>query len=567
MRVLLIHPVDAFDALDAIALVRVLVDSGHTVLSVIPSAAAEIARAIDPGLGMVEVAPNGAGDHWADVAGRVASFAPEAYAVHGEQAMLRATGVRGSLKGVREIAPRNKGAGAEPVANWCERVASELTPGGGREALVGARGAWSGAVVDLLRARAGEAGRARNDAASELREACADATGRIAAGLARAAEMGDAGRLIQTLRDALLHQARDGADLQTQLEARAATIQERDDMIAALRSQIDGLGLQLDRLHRVGAELQEAHRITAELRARLEKAQAVGDTVDLQERLSRAESKVQAQTARTAEVGAELERTHRIAGELKAQLESRNADVAALRGQNESLREQTREMGTLGAELRRMHDVANELKAQQEVRALLLAETEREARQNRTELESVRQALRESDARAMVGVAEAARAQQATEELVQTRVELTQAQARVETMRADLLRVRAERDLLDDVVAARDAEISEARTLLSAERRRREALSADRDRLRQMLAAAAAESALLRSRLGELLASRWRKIGQRLGLAMVMPWEREGRATESPRAGGSGPATTDRVASAPEGKGAPAPRHEPAQRA
>lgn len=33
----------------------------------------------------------------------------------------------------------------------------------------------------------------------------------------------------------------------------------------------------------------------------------------------------------------------------------------------------------------------------------------------------------------------------------------------------------------------------------------------------------------LRKRVGELMASRWRKLGQRIGVAMVMPWEREGR--------------------------------------
>ncbi|MEO1583520.1 MAG: hypothetical protein AAFR96_02975 [Planctomycetota bacterium] len=34
-----------------------------------------------------------------------------------------------------------------------------------------------------------------------------------------------------------------------------------------------------------------------------------------------------------------------------------------------------------------------------------------------------------------------------------------------------------------------------------------------------------AEIRLLRSRVGQLRASRWRRLGQRLGLAMTLPWE------------------------------------------
>jgi len=41
-----------------------------------------------------------------------------------------------------------------------------------------------------------------------------------------------------------------------------------------------------------------------------------------------------------------------------------------------------------------------------------------------------------------------------------------------------------------------------------------------------------AEIRLLRSRLAQLRASRWRKLGQRLGLAMTLDWERR---DEGPR--------------------------------
>jgi hypothetical protein len=36
-----------------------------------------------------------------------------------------------------------------------------------------------------------------------------------------------------------------------------------------------------------------------------------------------------------------------------------------------------------------------------------------------------------------------------------------------------------------------------------------------------------AEVVVLRTRLNELLASRWRRYGQKLHLCMTMPWERE----------------------------------------
>ncbi|MEO1715974.1 MAG: hypothetical protein AAFR76_02580 [Planctomycetota bacterium] len=38
-----------------------------------------------------------------------------------------------------------------------------------------------------------------------------------------------------------------------------------------------------------------------------------------------------------------------------------------------------------------------------------------------------------------------------------------------------------------------------------------------------------AEIRLLRHRLDQLRASRWRRLGQRLGLAMTLPWERPER--------------------------------------
>lgn len=519
MRVLLIHPDEVYEALDAVPLAAALRDAGHDVLCVMPAGSAEIVKAIDPRMRAVEV-----GD--AAVA-EVASFAPEAHADIGATTSGSVRTITSLLKKSRDLLAQT----TAPKSEWtvraaCERIAVLLLPAGANESLAGARAAWSAALVDWLRSAASRAQAGQADAAAGMRDAWLDAADRIASGLARSREMEGAGRLIQTLSDAILHQAHDTADLQTQLEARAATIQERDDLISLLRTEISGLGLQLDRLHRIGSELQEAHRVSAELRARLEAAESAESNRDLKARAESAEATARASAARTAEIGAELERTHRVAGELKSQLESRNADVASLRAQADMLREQCREFAAVGAELRRMHEIANELKIQLEGRSTRLGESERVAENLRAELESVRYTLREADRRAVSAAAEAARATQAAEELVRTRVELVQALARVETIRAEVQRVRVERDTLDDLVSARDAELADARTLLNAERHRKEAAVADRDRFAAALHATAEENRTLRTRLGELLASRWRKLGQRLGLAMVMPWEK-----------------------------------------
>lgn len=526
MRVLLLHPDDTFQALDVVPLARLLRDAGHDVLSIAPAAASEIALPIDPALAFVSR------DQGAAL--RVGAFAPEAHAAPGSTvpASLRAV-----LKASRDLlasSPDTGTADAESVRAACDRVASVLLPAGAEEALAGARQAWNAALTSALRAAAAAAREQPAASADVLRDACLSAADQIAQGLGRSREMEGVARLVQTLREALLHQAQDAADLQTQLEARAATIQERDELVASLRAELSAVGLQLDRMHRLGAELQEAHRVAATLRDRLAAAEAERQVPELQAKLRDAEQSVADHGRRLMEVGRELERVHAVAGDLKAQVETRNVEIASLRSQLDVAREQAREVHTLGAELRRMHDVATELKAQVEIRASRLADAERDQERLRTDLQDSRRAISGLEHRAAQGAADAARAREMSLELVRTRTELVQALARVESIRSECARLQSDRNMLDAVVSTRDAELADARTLLTAERRRVQTMQAQLQMQRGRIAALSQQNQTLSVRLGELLASRWRKLGQRLGLAMVMPWERDGARTPAP---------------------------------
>lgn len=81
-------------------------------------------------------------------------------------------------------------------------------------------------------------------------------------------------------------------------------------------------------------------------------------------------------------------------------------------------------------------------------------------------------------------------------------------------------------------LAKRDAQAQDLRTRLDR-------VEAERESMGQAMRRQQTEIATLRTRLDELLASRWRKLGQRLHLAMTLPWEREaprGAVNGSPRA-------------------------------
>jgi hypothetical protein len=83
---------------------------------------------------------------------------------------------------------------------------------------------------------------------------------------------------------------------------------------------------------------------------------------------------------------------------------------------------------------------------------------------------------------------------------------LAEAQEELARASADLLRFKAES---------------------SDGRLRLQRLEADQNVLNTLTRQQGNEVVILRERLGELMASRWRRYGQRLGLCMTMPWERE----------------------------------------
>jgi DNA repair exonuclease SbcCD ATPase subunit len=85
--------------------------------------------------------------------------------------------------------------------------------------------------------------------------------------------------------------------------------------------------------------------------------------------------------------------------------------------------------------------------------------------------------------------------------------------ARLHQLQADLARAQAE------LLEAR-AEASDSKLKLSR-------LETERGTLATLTRQQEGEVVVLRGRLHELLASRWRRYGQKLHLCMTMPWERE----------------------------------------
>lgn len=542
MRVVLLHSEAAGDATDAGALVRLLLSANHDVLNVGEP------RSLD---GLLAVAPEARcyqlreGASGADAS--IRAFGPEVVGCLGSGDWLESLG--GAVAGARRVPPK----GAEPSDHRarCEAVAGEVL---GVRAVDQLRRSWD---LAALQREAGSGREKTDEAVAAIDEACAGAVDRIAEGLERASELRELSKLISTLQHAMERQAADNADLQTQLEARGATIKERDEQVASLRSQVSAIGVQLDRMHRLGADLQDAHRVAGQLRERLEKLQS-GDAVsiakdELEDLRARA-AQAQALGARVNEVGSELQRVHVIAGELRTSLSAREAEVAASRVQVEELREQVRNLHGLGSELHRIHGVAGDLKTQLEIRSARVAELSREVETLRTELETLRRDLRDADLRAATANAgamvETGRAARIAEELARVQQAVIQAQARAETLRNDLSRARADRDALDALVSARDAEIVQVRGELAAAAKARRDDAAARDRAMAQAAELRREAATLRQRVSELLASRWRKLGQRMGIAMSLPWEEELREVKPGAVGPRAPSQPERTGKA-----------------
>lgn len=517
MRVALFHSDTPDEAAAAAPLVHMLGDAGHEVLNVGRSSAMDALAEAFPSARCQRVR-----EGVKEATAAIHSFAPESVGWLNENGAWDAIRKSEWLSGATEInAPSS---GTSDHRSRCEAVATAVL---GPEAVAGLHRAWRARELgrDAAEGRAGA-----ESVASQINASCADAVARIAEGIGRASELRELSKLIATLQEAIENHAADNADLQTQLEARGATIRARDEQISLLRAQIAGLGQQLERMHRLGAELQEAHRVAGQLRERLEALQS-GDSVSMPKaELEELRSKA-AQLSRVNEIGAELQRVHGVAGDLRAAVSSREAELAAARAQIEELREQVRNLHGLGAELHRVHGVAGELRTHLEIRTQRVTELQGQVEELRAKLDTLRRDLRESDARAAAAGAaalvEAGRATRASEELVGVQQTIIQAQTRAESLRNDLARARTDRDALDALVTARDGELAQLRAALDAERKARDAALGARDQARAQTTALLRENTTLRQRVQDLLASRWRKLGQRFGVAMTMPWEKE----------------------------------------
>lgn len=517
MRVAIFHSDTPDEAAAAGPLVHMLGDAGHEVLNVGRSSAMDALAEAFPASRCQRVR-----EGIKEATTAIRSFAPESVAWLNDNGAWDAIRKSEWLSGATQI--NGQSSGKSDHRSRCEAVATAVL---GPEAVAKLHRAWQARELG----RDATDGRAQAEStASQINASCADAVARIAEGIGRASELRELSKLIATLQEAIENHAADNADLQTQLEARGATIRARDEQISLLRAQITGLGQQLERMHRLGAELQDAHRTAGQLRERLEAIQG-SDSVSLpKSELDELRSKA-AQSSRVNEIGAELQRLHGVAGEMRATLSTRDAEIVTARAQIEDLREQVRNLHVLGGELHRVHGVAGELKAHLEIRTQRVAELQGQAEDLRAKLETVRRDLRETDARAAAAGAsalvEAGRASRASEELVGVQQAMIQAQTRAESLRNDLARARTDRDALDAIVTARDAELVQLRAALDAERKARDAALGARDRARAHAAALVSENATLRQRVRDLVASRWRKLGQRFGVAMTMPWEKE----------------------------------------
>lgn len=274
---------------------------------------------------------------------------------------------------------------------------------------------------------------------------------------------------------------------------------------------------------------------------------------------TRNEQLSEAYTAAFARVNAEIERSRELIeqlrserdrlkasqteaeaalGDLRRELESTRAEKESMRSQAEAAPQLAERLNAVGADLHKTHVVAGELKNQLEARHARVAELEQKINEFRDKLEAVRQQrndanakLAQADVKIAQAEARAARAQapsqRGAEELIRARGDLVEAHALVESLRGELERARADRESLDILVSSREGEVASLRSALAeTEARLREATAA-REKLKSRVDHQAAELRTLRLRINELLASRWRKLGQRLRVAMVLPWERE----------------------------------------
>lgn len=122
----------------------------------------------------------------------------------------------------------------------------------------------------------------------------------------------------------------------------------------------------------------------------------------------------------------------------------------------------------------------------------------------------------------------------AAENMFRTReAELQKRVAELEARSARADRVMAtESELLGRLARAQEelgtvnAELMRARAEASDLKLRMERAQTDQGALSKLTKQQQGEVVVLRTRLRQLMESRWRKYGQRLGLCMTMPWER-----------------------------------------
>jgi ADP-heptose:LPS heptosyltransferase len=115
----------------------------------------------------------------------------------------------------------------------------------------------------------------------------------------------------------------------------------------------------------------------------------------------------------------------------------------------------------------------------------------------------------------------------------QLRTSLDEKNTELNEMRASLARAQTAR------TRAEEGAKESARQLTATQRRERDLIArlkqieSDRDALARLSEQQQQQLAITRSHVDDLLASRWRKIGQRVGVAMTLPWEQQSHNGQS----------------------------------
>ncbi len=184
---------------------------------------------------------------------------------------------------------------------------------------------------------------------------------------------------------------------------------------------------------------------------------------------------------------------------------------------------------------------AMEKRLEERVAELMTLRTELGAAREQLKQEgSTRQQLEQARAAAARGAEEKAalqseinalkqQVQEKTREVAASAAAVKQAEARLrqreEVSAAEHRQKEAQlRERISDLVG----ELSRVQGLAGDLRLRLERLEGDRGVVTKLTRQQEAEIVVLRGRLNDLLASRWRKLGQRIGVAMTLPWEKDG---------------------------------------